>query len=87
VVPGGGAQYALHGKPAFNNETGREKRHRNDDGVHRRKQGWLWNAHGAFWTWHSWEGCEGIDDAAYRGPGAEFNKPMSDFFQSLPSGA
>ncbi len=73
-----------HGKPAFCNESGREKRHRNDDGVHRRKQGWLWCASGAFWTWHSWDGCEGIDDADYRAPGEEFLKPMAEFFRSLP---
>lgn len=73
-----------HGKPAFCNESGREKRHRNDDGVHRRKQGWLWCAAGGFWTWHSWDGCEGINDLAYRAPGEEFLRPMADFFRSLP---
>ncbi|RPI00182.1 MAG: DUF4038 domain-containing protein, partial [Calditrichaeota bacterium] len=46
-----------HGKPAFNNESGREKRHQNDDPIHRRKQAWLFAAAGAFWTWHSWDGC------------------------------
>jgi hypothetical protein len=30
-----------YGKPAFNNETGREVRHRNDDPIHRRKQMWI----------------------------------------------
>jgi len=73
-----------HGKPAWCNESGREKRHQNDDGVHRRKQGWLWNAAGASWTHHSWDGCEGIDDAAYQAPGEEFLRPMADFFQGLP---
>ncbi len=73
-----------HGKPAFCNESGREKRHRNDDGVHRRKQGWLWCTAGAYWTWHSWDGCEGIDDANYRAPGAEFVEPMARFFRSIP---
>lgn len=73
-----------HGKPAFCNESGREKRHRNDDGVHRRKQGWLWCTAGGFWTFHSWDGCEGIDDPHYRAPGHEYLKPMTDFFQSLP---
>jgi hypothetical protein len=73
-----------YGKPAFNNESGRERRHLNDDPVHRRKQGWIWNATGSYWTWHSWEGCEGIDDPAYRGPGAEYLRPMSDFWQALP---
>ena len=73
-----------HGKPAFCNESGREQRHGNDDGVHRRKQGWLWCASGGFWTWHSWDGCEGIDDLGYRAPGEEFVLPMSWFFQCLP---
>jgi predicted amidohydrolase len=73
-----------HGKPAFCNESGRERRHGNDDGVHRRKQGWLWCASGGFWTWHSWDGCEGIDDVNYSAPGQEFLKPMADFFFSLP---
>jgi hypothetical protein len=73
-----------HGKPAFANETGRETRHRNDDGVHRRKQGWLWCAAGGFWTWHSWDGCEGINDLDYRAPGEEFLRPMADFFRSIP---
>ncbi|MCC7144876.1 MAG: DUF4038 domain-containing protein [Phycisphaeraceae bacterium] len=73
-----------HGKPAFNNETGREVRHQNDDGVHRRKQGWLWCAAGGFWTWHSWDGCEGIDDPNYRGPGHEFVEPMARFFRGMP---
>ena len=73
-----------HGKPAFANETGREKRHRNDDGIHRRKQGWLWCAAGGFWTWHSWDGCEGINDLEYRAPGEEYLKPLADFFRSVP---
>lgn len=73
-----------HGKPAWCNESGREKRHQNDDPIHRRKQGWLWCAAGAFWTYHSWEGCEGIDDPEYRGPGQEFLRPMAEFFRSLP---
>lgn len=73
-----------HGKPAFNNESGREVRHRNDDGVHRRKQGWLWCMEGAFWTYHSREGCEALDDPDYRGPGQEFVAPMGDYFRSLP---
>lgn len=73
-----------HGKPAFNNESGREIRHKNDDPVHRRKQAWIWYAAGCHWTWHSWEGCEGIDDAGYRGPGQEFMKPATDFFRGLP---
>ena len=54
--------------PAFCNESGREKRHGNNDGVHRRKQGWLWCTAGCFWTWHSWDGCEGIDETDYVAP-------------------
>lgn len=73
-----------HGKPAWCNESGRENRHGNNDGVHRRKQGWLWCAAGCFWTWHSWDGCEGIDDVDYKAPGQEFSRPMADFFRALP---
>ncbi len=73
-----------HGKPAWCNESGRENRHGNNDGVHRRKQGWLWCAAGCFWTWHSWDGCEGIDDVSYRAPGAEFLRAMADYFKALP---
>lgn len=73
-----------HGKPAFNNETGREKRHRNDDPVHRRKQSWTWCCSGGFWTWHSWEGCEGIDDDKYRAAGGEYLRPLVDYFHSIP---
>jgi len=73
-----------HCKPAFNNESGREKRHKNDDGVHRRKQAWLANSAGCFWTHHTLDGCEGINDTTYVSPGQEFLKPLSDFFQSIP---
>jgi predicted amidohydrolase len=73
-----------HGKPAFCNESGREARHGNDDGIHRRKQGWLWCAAGGFWTWHSWDGCEGIDEADYRAPGHQYLRPMAEFFRGLP---
>lgn len=73
-----------HGKPAWCNESGREKRHRNDDGVHRRKQGWLWTTAGCFWTWHSWDGCEGIDNAKYQAPGAQFVPMYGKFWRELP---
>jgi hypothetical protein len=73
-----------HGRPAWCNESGREKRHGNNDGVHRRKQGWLWCAAGCYWTWHSWDGCEGIDETDYKAPGQEFVRPMADFFRALP---
>ena len=73
-----------HGKPAFCNESGRENRHGNNDGIHRRKQGWLWCSADCFWTWHSWDGCEGIDQMDYKAPGQELLKPMADFFRALP---
>ena len=73
-----------YGKPAFNNGSGREKGHGNDDGVHRRKQGWLWCMAGAYWTWHSWDGCEGIDTVDDQAPGAESVRPRVEFFESLP---
>lgn len=72
-----------YGKPSFNNETGREKRHHNDDPVHRRKQGWLWSAAGGFWTWHSWDGCEGINDPNYSAPGEAFVRPMAEYWRGL----
>ncbi len=71
-------------KPAFANETGREIRHQNDDGVNRRKQAWLWGAAGAYWEWHSWGGCEGIDDPNYHAPGEEFMPAFAGFFSNLP---
>ena len=42
------------------------------------------DAAGGFWTWHSWDGCEGINDLKHRAPGEEFLKPMADFFRSIP---
>jgi len=73
-----------HGKPAINNESGREKRHRNDDPVHRRKQAWLFNNAGCYWTWHSWDGCEGINDTTYYFEGWKYLKPMKDYYESIP---
>lgn len=73
-----------YGKPLFCNESGREKRHHNDDPIHRRKQGWVWCSAGGFWTWHSWDGCEGINDRSYRAPGEQYVRPMADFFGSVP---
>lgn len=72
----------VYGKPAFNNETGRENRHKNDDPVHRRKQLWLAAAAGGFTTWHSWDGCEGIDDAAYAAPGEQFAAPFARWWSA-----
>jgi hypothetical protein len=66
----------VHGKPAFNNETGREVRHQNDDPDHRRKQLWISAAAGGYTTWHSGDGCEGIDDASYVAPGEQFVRPF-----------
>ena len=73
-----------HNKPAFNNESGREIRHKNDDAVHRRKQAWIFNASGCFWTHHSWDGCEGINDMEYAAPGSEFLSQIRHFFESIP---
>lgn len=73
-----------HGKPAFCNESGRENRHHNDDGISRRKQGWIWATTGGYWTWHSWDGCEGIDSVDYQAPGAQYLQPMADYFRSVP---
>lgn len=72
----------VHGKPAFNNETGREHRHRNDDPVHRRKQLWLATAAGGYTTWHSGDGCEGIDDRAYVAPGQAFVAPFARWWSA-----
>jgi hypothetical protein len=72
-----------YGKPAFNNESGREVRHKNDDPVHRRKQAWLFSNSGCFWTWHSWDGCEGINDTNYFASGWEYLKPMRTYNESI----
>ncbi|MDR2037504.1 MAG: DUF4038 domain-containing protein [Bacteroidales bacterium] len=73
-----------HNKPAFNNESGREKRHMNDDPVHRRKQAWIFNCSGCFWTHHSWDGCEGINDMNYSAPGSNFLPSVRTFFETIP---
>jgi len=73
-----------HGKPAINNETGREKRHSNNDPVHRRKQSWLFNNAGCFWTWHAWDGCEGINDTTYFYDGWQYLKPLRNYYESIP---
>jgi len=72
-----------YGKPAFNNESGREIRHNNDDPIHRRKQAWLFSNSGCFWTWHSWDGCEGINDTTHFTSGWEFLKPMKTYNESI----
>jgi len=72
-----------YGKPAFNNESGREIRHKNDDPVHRRKQAWLFSNSGCFWTWHSWDGCEGINDTSYFAAGWEYLQPMKAYNESI----
>lgn len=69
-------------KPGFNNETGRERRHHNDDPVHRRKQLWIAAAAGTYTTWHSWDGCEGIDNSEYQAPGEEFVRPFVDWWSA-----
>lgn len=70
-----------YGKPAWCDETGRENRHGNNSGVHRRKQYWTWNICGDYWSYHSWEGCEGIEDLAYNGPGSEFLQFIRPFWE------
>jgi hypothetical protein len=72
-----------YGKPAFNNESGREIRHKNDNPIYRRKQAWLFSNSGCFWTWHSWDGCEGINDTTYFASGWEFLKPMKMYNESI----
>jgi hypothetical protein len=73
----------IHGyrKPAWCDETGRENRHGNNSGVHRRKQYWTWNVCGDYWSYHSWEGCEGIEDLAYNGPGSEYLRFIRPFWE------
>ncbi len=73
-----------HGKPAFNPQPGREMVDENDDPVFRRKQSWLWCASGAYWSWHSYDGCEGINEINYYSPGWQYSKPISSFFNSIP---
>ncbi len=73
-----------HGKPAFNAQPGREMVDENDDPIFRRKQGWLWCMTGAFWTWHSYDGCDGINEINYYSPGWQYSKPVTEFFNSVP---
>ncbi len=68
--------------PGWCDETGREDRHGNDDGVHRRKQYWTWNMGGSYFNYHSWEGCEGIMDISYNGPGSQYLKYIRSFWTS-----
>ncbi len=54
--------YALHhrrwGKPVYVDETGRSGvGQNNDDGVHRRKQYWIWAISGDYCNYHSRGGC------------------------------
>jgi hypothetical protein len=44
----------------------------------------VWCLSGAFWTWHSWDGCEGIHDLDYRAPGEEFTRFLVEFCRGLP---
>jgi len=70
-----------YGKPAWCDETGREVRHGNNSGVHRRKQYWTWNICGDYWSYHSWEGCEGIEDLSYNGPGSPYLQFIRPFWE------
>ncbi|MBN1996467.1 VCBS repeat-containing protein [candidate division KSB1 bacterium] len=71
-----------YGKPGWCDETGREFRHNNNDGIARRKQYWTWNIGGAHWNYHSYEGNEGIKDLSYNGPGYEFLQYIRPFWES-----
>lgn len=70
-----------YGKPAWCDETGRENRHGNNSGLHRRKQYWSWNICGDYWSYHSWEGCEGIEDLSYNGPGSQYLRFIRPFWE------
>ncbi|MBN2413901.1 VCBS repeat-containing protein [candidate division KSB1 bacterium] len=80
-----------YGKPAWCDETAREDRHSNNSSVHRRKQYWTWNMAGVYWSFHSWEGSEGILDLTYNGPGYEYEpfiRPFwekTEFWKMLPN--
>ncbi|NOZ28419.1 MAG: DUF4038 domain-containing protein [Chloroflexi bacterium] len=67
-------------KPAWCNQSGRERVHGNDDPVHRRKQAWVWNISGNYWSYHSWVGCEGIETLEM-GPGEEYYRHMRPFWE------
>lgn len=71
---------ASYGKPAWCDESGRERRHGNDDPVHRRKQAWVWAMSGVYWNYHSWGGCEGISSLML-GPGEEFMRHVRAFWE------
>ena len=71
-----------YGQPGFNNETGREVRHKNDDPVGRRKQLWIAAAAGTYTTWHSRDGCEAIDDPDYAAPGQDFVRPYATWWRA-----
>ncbi|MCS7221525.1 MAG: DUF5060 domain-containing protein [Anaerolineae bacterium] len=68
-------------KPAWCNESGRERHHGNDDPVHRRKQAWVWNISGDYWSYHAWTGCEGIETGGW-GPGEEYCQHMRPFWET-----
>ncbi len=74
----------FYNKPVLNARTGIEKIDSNNDPVHRRKQAWLWCTSGGYWTWNSLEGCEEIENLNYFGPGWQYLKPLSEYFNSLP---
>ncbi|MCD6290822.1 MAG: DUF4038 domain-containing protein, partial [Anaerolineae bacterium] len=69
-----------YGKPAWCDESGRERRHGNDDPVHRRKQAWVWYVTGDYWNYHSWVGCEGIETLGM-GPGEEYCQHIRPFWE------
>ncbi|HPG40858.1 MAG TPA: PKD domain-containing protein [bacterium] len=70
-----------YNKPGWCDETARENRHTNNCGIHRRKQYWTWNLAGAYWAYHSEDGCEGILDLSYNGPGSEYLQYIRPFWE------
>jgi hypothetical protein len=69
-------------KPAWADETGREK-HGNTDGVHRRKQYWIWNMAGCYTNYHTAAGCDKLGAATHpAGPGEVFCAQIAPFWNS-----
>ncbi|RLE65714.1 MAG: hypothetical protein DRJ38_03310 [Thermoprotei archaeon] len=71
-----------YNKPAWCDETGREVRHKNNDGVHRRKQYWTWYMAGDYTNYHSHGGCQDIE-SLLKGPGEEYCKYITSFLEKI----
>ena len=61
-----------------------ERRHGNDDPVHRRKQGWLYTTAGAFWTWHVLGRLRRYQRCGLLRARLGISSPMADFYHSIP---